>query len=365
MAAGSMLGGVGSLMGGLGSLGGALYSMFGTSGGEDDLQKAISLYRKVKEPDFDYTQLSFPELQIFSTYFPQLYEATVPAEFQQIADSPEMRASQTRNLGQLERVAQEGLPLEQRLAAQRASEQVQRGARQADLAVLQDLAQRGRLGAGDEIQSRMAMGQNSANLASQLGSDVVRQGIANQLGATTAAAGLAGQIRGQDVDLRTRNAEIANRFNELAANIRNDAAWRNAQERARTQTLNAGEQQRIGEANQLGQFQTQQQNIDRSNQLRQQEFSNRMSKVGGQAQGLNNLAQANYAQQAANSQSIQSLARGLGQAAGGAINMFGNMAPSQSYSQTISPGVTAAASAMPFGSPVAATYMDYLKKQGY
>lgn len=338
MAAGSMLGGVGSLMGGLGSLGGALYSMFGTSGGEDDLQKAISLYRKVKEPDFDYTQLSFPELQIFSTYFPQLYEATVPAEFQQIADSPEMRASQTRNLGQLERVAQEGLPLEQRLAAQRASEQVQRGARQADLAVLQDLAQRGRLGAGDEIQSRMAMGQNSANLASQLGSDVVRQGIANQMGATTAAAGLAGQIRGQDVDLRTRNAEIANRFNELAANIRNDAAWRNAQERARTQTLNAGEQQRIGEANQLGQFQTQQQNIDRANQLKQQEFSNRMSKVGGQAQGLNTLAGWNYNQQAKDMENITGLGQSLGQAAGGIGKVLGNLGgtaqatqPSQSY----------------------------------
>jgi hypothetical protein len=310
------------LLGGAGKTIGGILNLAGVAGpgGEPQQKQAVNLFKKIQDPAFDYTQLTWQEIQNLATQYPQLFEAVVPEEFKQIVVSPETRNAQMKQLGLMEQTAAEGMPLQERIAAQRANESILGARRSADLGILSDLAQRGRLGAGDELAARMVGGQGAGVLAGELGRNLLLQQSQNRMGASQMAAGLAGNIRGQDVGLASQNAAIANRYNEIAANIRNEAAYRNALERARVEAANAAARQTTQEKNVYGRLGVQQQNLAEKNRLLQQTFANQMAKAGGQAGQLQNLAQGRYAQQAAKAQGIESVAGGAGGFLGGVID---------------------------------------------
>lgn len=226
-----------------------------------------------------------------------------------------MRAAQVGALGQYQRVAEQGLPLEERLAAENAQNQIMAANRRSNLSVLSDLAQRGRLGGGDELQARLLANQGQQNLSNSLGSDLARQAIANRLGATGQVAALSGQIRGQDIGLSSQNANIANQFNMLAANMRNEAAMRNAQERSRSLQANIAQNQRIHEMNQMGRYQS----GLMGNQLKQQQFQNSMDKTALINQALGGLATGKYAKSAADAANINAASSGIGGVLGSVI----------------------------------------------
>src|SRR5689334_18553542 len=119
---GSSIGqGLGGAIGGIAILAGA-----GGKGGLDEYKKAAAVWEKLKTTNFDFSTLQFPELQLVAEMMPDIYEAIVPAEVKQAADSPEMRAAQQRGLAHLEAAAVEGLPLTERVAAQDAGRSMAR-----------------------------------------------------------------------------------------------------------------------------------------------------------------------------------------------------------------------------------------------
>lgn len=314
-------GGVGSLVGGIINLG----------RGESDRAKRMykqslqtwqQVWDKIQNANFDYTQLSPPEMQVWAQMSPETYNAFVPPEVQEIAESPELRGVQEETLGQLQQVQREGLPLVDRLQAQGAQQAIAKEARRGQQAILRELAARGRLGGGDELQARMIAGQQQSNLARDMGQDLARESILRKLSAGSQAAQLAGQMRQQDLNPQLANQQAWERYNALVANLRNQAAQSNAAARERAQQYNVGTKQRVGEARELSKYTTDLENINRTNELKQRQLQNLMSAAGGMSGAYQNMGNLYQRQHQQKGQGIMQTAQGLGKTAGSIAGMF-------------------------------------------
>lgn len=344
MSFGDIGAGIGSAVGSLAVLAGA-----GGEGGKKYHKKALDVWRKLKDPNFDYSELSPPELQIVAEYFPEVYEAVLPQEVKLISDSPELRQAQLRGVARLERVAQEGLPTAERISAQEATDAISREHQRGTSATLQDLGERQALSGGDEVQARLAAGQGTTNLAGSLGRNLVRERMLSRLAGTTAAANLAGDVRTQDVSTQAANASYVNRFNELLANLQTNAAQYGAGARERATFANAAERQRVGDFNEQANTMTRLENINRANTLKQSLFNSQLARSRGLSGALSDYGGVEDTERAAREMNIMGLGKGIGQAGGGAVDMaaggaFKGFGGGGTPTSTISPGLSRAKS---------------------
>jgi len=315
-AAGGLGGGIGGAIGGIAVLAGA-----GGKGGDRYYREAVQVIRAIQDPNFDFRQLTPPQLQILAEIDPQTYEARVPEEVKLIADSTELRGAQVRGVQKYEEAGREGLPLQERLAAQGIQEQAASEASRMNESVLRDMAQRGGAGGGAEIAARMQANQGAANRASQMGSDLALEAARNRLMFSGEAANMAGQVRGQDVDLRARNAASTNQFNQNLANMLTERNRYAADSRQQAQGYNVQQRQGIGEQNVLNRYNTQLQNLNRKNQLEQQLFGARLDKATTLANALGRRGLQKDQDKAAKEEAIQNIGSGVGQIAGGAYGL--------------------------------------------
>lgn len=309
---GSLLGGVGGAIGNIAVLAGAA-----GKGGLGEYKQIPDLWRKLKESDFDFRSLSAPELQVLAQYSPELYQAVVPREFQQVQDSPGLRQTQMGALDRLQQASTGDLPILERQAQQQAQRGILGSYKTAQEDALQQLAQRGRLGAGDEIQARLAAGSQAQNLAADMGSQIAGDNANRRLGLQQTVGQMAGGLRGQDFQNRLANAEITNRFNELAAGYQNQAAQYNAGARERAQGAREGLKQNVADTNVMNRYGTTLENLNRQNALRDQLFGQQVTKTQGLSGALGQLGWAKDAEKAAKAQAIRGIGQGLGQTAGG------------------------------------------------
>src|SRR3972149_208358 len=219
-------GGLGAGLGG--SIGGLIGMLFAGEGGEKRLKEALRIWNKLETSNFDMRSLSPPEIRIFAEAFPEVADRVMVGGPALPEESLVGRGAQLRGLERFETLAREGLPTAQRLAVEESQRQVAGSARSLDEQILQDLAQRGRLGAGDEISARLAGSSAAQNLAATQGRDLAEIRIANMLGGTEAAAGLGGPVRGGGIGLFCRRAPALKRANELASTLGSQAARENA-----------------------------------------------------------------------------------------------------------------------------------------
>ena len=314
-AAGSGIGGgVGSAAGGIAVLLGA-----GGKGGDAERKRALQVWEKLKAVNFDFREIPAPDLKVFATLYPQLYTAVLPLQPTQVKDSTEMRQVQLQSLAQLQRVAREGLPTAERVAAQEAQRSVGNEAERAQEAVLQDLAQRGRLSGGDEIAARIVGNQGATNLAAQQGADLAKLSSSNRLYGTQAAGDLAGGIRTADTNLAGRNADIINRFNEIVSQLGTEQAKSNAAAANAAGLYNAQTKQNVGTQNALAGYDAATANLQRSNALKQQGYENELSKLKGLTFQLNDLAAQKDEERRNKIAAISGIGQGVGSLAGGAI----------------------------------------------
>lgn len=309
--------GIGGAIGGIAVLAGA-----GGKGGDKYYKEALAVMRAVQDPNFDFRQLTPPQLAILAELDPQTYEVRVPDELKTIADSPELRAAQVQGVQKFQEAGREGLPLQERLAAQGIQEQAASEASRMNESVLRDIAQRGGAGGGAEIAARMQANQGAANRASQMGSDLALEAARNRLMFSGEAANMAGQVRGQDVDLRGRNAQMTNQFNQNVANMFTQRNQEAAGARERAQGYNVQQRQGVGEANVMNRYNTQLQNLSRKNQLEQQLFGARMDKATALAGALGRRGLQKDQDKAAKEKTIMSIGQGVGGAAGGALEFL-------------------------------------------
>lgn len=311
---GDVGGGVGGLIGGIGVAAG-----LGGKGGDRERRQALQVWQKLQLSDFDMSALSPPELSVFAQAFPELYNEVIVGQSQQIQDSPEVRAVTVRSLQKLEQIGREGLPTSERLAAETAQRRVASAADRANDAVLRDMGERRRLGAGDEAAARLAANQGAQNLAAQQGADLAQQGFQNRVGATSEAAQIAGGLRGQDIGLRGQNASLMARFNEMSSMLGTERAQANAAARERAQQYNVGTRQHVGEANEMNRYGAALENLQRQNALRGMSFGQRLAKTQGLAGQYTSMADWKDIQRMNREKAIVGAGQGAGQAAGSFI----------------------------------------------
>jgi hypothetical protein len=302
-----LLDAVGGLIGGIAVAAGAA-----GKGGAKEHKKAAQVWEKLQLSNFDFRSLDAPELRVLAEQMPEIYQAVVPAEFQQIAESG-ARADQVGALGQMQAIAREGLPVEDRLAAQEAGRAVTSTAAAAQEDALRRIAARGQLGSGDEIQAQLAGAQQGSNLARDLGSDLARQSALRRMSAIGQAGQMAGQLRAQDTSRAAQNAAIANRYAELFSSMKTQEAQDAAQSRQAAQNYNVGTRQQIGNANTANAYSTALENLNRQNALKNQQFGQQVTKTSGLSSAYNALAAYKDAMQQQKANAIV----GAGESGGG------------------------------------------------
>lgn len=311
MPLGSVGGGVG------GALGGIIGLATAPKGGMDQYRKAVEAWQKLEGSNFDMSALSPPELQLVGQYFPETYDAIVPEGYV-LPEAPTAgREGQVSSLGQLQEIAEKGMSPLDRIQADRAAGAVTSASRAGQLDALRNLAARGQLGSGQEIQARLAGGQQANQLAADLGTGVAEASMARRLQAIQGAGAAAGQLRGADEAAAGRSADVINRFRELVAASQNQAAMQGAAARERAQFANVGERQRVADINSQQRYSTALANLERQNALRGQTFGQQLARTEGLSGAYTGYGQARDAARASYIQGVQQIGSGIGQTAGG------------------------------------------------
>jgi hypothetical protein len=312
--------GVGS---GLGGLTGGIYALSGLAGpgGMEEYKHALEVWKQLQDPEsgMDWSKVTPQDLHAIKQWLPQVYENAVPEAVKAGIDSPDLAQAQTQSLQQMQQVAREGLPLEERLAAQEGQDATRQAYRQAVEGSLRNLQSRGRYGGGEELAARLAGGQQSANLARDQGNDLARQAVANRLNAITASNQMAGQQRAQQYGISADQANTYNNFNQwlaqfntqprqYAAQVGNQAGLYNSQNAQNIQNYNAQNRQAV-----------QGQNIDRTNQNRLALADWRLRRTQGLSGAYGNLGQAKDAEKAGNIAAVSGIGSGVGSLGGGLL----------------------------------------------
>lgn len=303
--------GIGGLLGGVANLAG-----LAGEGSKRQRQLDKELWFGLETPELNPFELSPIELQMVAERYPEVYNAVIPDEVKLINDSPELRQAEIRGLNQIQRVADEGLPLNERLAALRQQDiMAQQSQRQQDN-LAREFQMRGMGGGGAELAQRAIANQQAAQMARGMGDDLAMQAVNNRIGAAGQAAQMAGRIRGQDLNVQRGNADAQNRFNELVAQIRNQAGQYGAGARERAQQYNVAQRQGIADQNKQFQYATDLANRQRRNDVAQQDFNNRLAKLQGQSGAVQRYGRYKDAQTAAKADAIYGIGSGVGAIAG-------------------------------------------------
>lgn len=300
--AGLVLGG-GALAGGL--MGYLTRPDLSAATGSAKLQALAALINRPPEiPEVELQKYSTPEaLAYLGNFTPEELQATgLPAGVINQA----MRNKQLQALGGVEELSQTGLSAIDRAALSEIQNEIamqERGQRES---ILQNMAQRGISGSGQELAAQLQSSQAAAQLASQQG---LQQAAQAQRARTEALANLSEMATGleqTDFQRQAQRAQAQDVINQFNIQNRNTAGLRNLQTRQELANLNAQERNRIAQAN-----------IDLANkQIMQNQVNRPLAQYGLQtdytsalSQGIGGVGQTQTQQQLANQ---QAMAQGLG-----------------------------------------------------
>lgn len=299
----------------------------GRDPGRADIERAIALLDAVQDPQFDFRQLTAPDLQFLAAIDPVTYEARVPEDVKVAAESS-VRPAQLRALAGMEEIGREGMPLADRLAAQSAVEAIASEAGRGQEAILQNLAARGRLGAGMETQARLAGGRDLSQLRAEMGRGLAQEALARRFAGLQSAGAMAGEARGQDIARAVENAQMINNMNQYIAGLQTQAERDNALMEFQRRMTEAQERQDIENQNRLLELDVKRENVNRWNTLQDALADFRMRRATGQGGFARDLATSSRASQAAREGAQQSMAEGVGGLAGSFFDWYGQRKPS-------------------------------------
>lgn len=238
-----------------------------------------------------YGNVALPTDLANKIYYQQYQNAgqLTPAQEQTINAAPsiagqttgnkDLQSAQMQALNSLKNVSQTGMSSTDRARLNQIQQQAATQAEGQKQAIMQNFAQRGQGGSGNELLAQLQAGQNASNQANQAGLGVAANAQQNALQALGQYGQQAGQMEGQQFGQQFQAGSAAdqlNRFNtqnQLAQQARNVAGQNAAQQ------YNLQNQQNLMNAN-TGQTN---QEMLRDTNAQQQLFSDAMQKAGGQA----------------------------------------------------------------------------------
>lgn len=314
--------------GALGAIGGSIAQ--GVAGSEAANKQAAAAAEAadriaaVRNPQFDIREYS-PEM-----FNPTMYGPQQEYGYQQISDSPEARAYAMQALQRMAAGIDSSVGSQNDLANYEATSAASRLAKGREQAIAQQMARRGAMTPGMEMVMRQQASQDAADNAR---ADAMRNAAATalqRLAGNQAMFGAASNLRGQDIDLATRNTDIINRFNAMNTDMRN---WRN--------NANTGLMNDAGKSNTDERNRSQVYNIGRRDANARSIFDADMARAGG----MNN---ATMARGAAEAQGINA----IGSAIGGGLSSLGQLggaaAASGAFAKSPAPMAAPPAGANPY-----------------
>lgn len=269
------------------------------------LQALLGLANRPPEiPEVEFAKYSTPEaLSYLGNFTPEELQATgLPSGVINAA----MRQKQLQAIGGVEELSQTGLSAIDRAALTEIQNQIaaqERGQRES---ILQNMAQRGLAGSGQELAAQLQGSQAASQQASTQGMQQAAQAQRARTQALSQLAELSGGIEQTDFQREQQRQAAQDAINQFNVQNRNVAGLRNLQTQQDIANLNAQERNRIAQAN-----------IDLENQQRLQNQVNRpLAQYGlqsqyasGISQGLGGIGQTQTQQQLANQ---QAMAQGIG-----------------------------------------------------
>ena len=310
-------GGAGTVAGGL--MGYLTKPNLSASTNSAKLQALTALLNRPPEiPEVELRKYSTPEaLSYLGNFTPEELQATgLPAGVINQA----MRNKQLQALGGVEELSQTGLSAIDRAALSEIQNEIamqERGQRES---ILQNMAQRGMSGSGQELAAQLQSSQAASQLASQQGLQQAAQAQRARVDALSNLSNMATGLESTDFERQAQKAQAQDVINQFNVQNRNVAGLRNLQTQQDLSSMNAQERNRIAQAN-----------IDLANQQIMQNQVNRpLAQYGlqsqytsGVSQGIGGVGQTQTQQQLANQQAMsQGLGTGLtvgGTVAGAAL----------------------------------------------
>lgn len=258
-------------------------------------------------PEVEFAKYSTPEaLSYLGNFTPEELQATgLPAGVINAA----MRQKQLQAIGGVEELSQTGLSAIDRAALAEIQNQIatqERGQRES---ILQNMAQRGISGSGQELAAQLQSSQAASQQASTQGMQQAAQAQRARMQALSSLSEMAGGIEQTDFQREAQRQAAQDAINQFNVQNKNVAGLRNLQTQQDLANLNVQERNRIAQAN-----------IDLENQQRLQNQVNRpLAQYGlqsqyasGISQGLGGIGQTQTQQQLANQQAMmQGLGTGL------------------------------------------------------
>jgi hypothetical protein len=315
--------GAGDIAGGLGGAIGGLVAM-GTMGpnSTSTAKQALAVVEALKQQNYDFTKLSGQDLAVLQKFYPQMYNAVVPDDVKLALDSQQGRSGEVQALSGMQDIAQQGMGTADRLSAKIAGDEMGGQLQRNQNNITSDLAQRGRLGGGEEIAARMAGNAASSDYAAKYADKLAQASMARRMEALTGSSAMANRLRSGDINLSGRNADAINNFNMQRSQIQNAANLQNTQAANQAGMYNVQTGQNVANANVGRRNAENWQNKEREDSLKKNIDQFNMQKTGMLQGAWNNLGGAYDADNALKAQIGTGIGQGVGQAAGGAFGFF-------------------------------------------
>lgn len=267
------------------AIGGFLSSEEGRRASKSERQRMQRLLDAMQDPNFDVSQIDFPDYQVLERYVPKVsdYVQEVDPKFIEMsAEAKEGRGAQLEALRRLQQAGSEEGDILSDTAINEANRKAAISNQGMQGQILENMRRRGVGGSGLELAAQLSA-QQAAGERGALSSEAAgAEGYRNRLNALMQSGELGGRIKNEELDLEGKNTSILNAFNQRNATNRN-AYNQYADELAnKAQLYNVGEKQRVYEKNTGGDYDAKVANRNRLNELAQQKFQNDMSRVTGQ-----------------------------------------------------------------------------------
>lgn len=284
------------------------------------LQALLGLANRPPEiPEVEFAKYSTPEaLSYLGNFTPEELQATgLPSGVINAA----MRQKQLQAIGGVEELSQTGLSAIDRAALTEIQNQIatqERGQRES---ILQNMAQRGLAGSGQELAAQLQSSQAASQQASTQGMQQAAQAQRARMQALSSLSEMAGGIEQTDFQREAQRQEAQDAINRFNTQNRNIAGLRDLDLQQSLRNELEREKTRVGQAN-----------VDLENQERLQnkvkrplaQYGLQTDYISGLSQGIGGIGQSQTAQSIANQQAMmQGVGTGLnvgGSVAGGYLS---------------------------------------------
>lgn len=284
----------------------------------DAANAAKEAFANIPIPSVEDQKVILQNPQLAGKYTPQQLQAMKAMTSAMANVSADQNAvnAQNSSLNQLGQIANGGLTEADKGAARQIEQQVSGDAQARQKAILNQMAQRGVLGSGEELAAQLQSAQQADQQQSNAGDSLTGQAQARALQALTQQGSLASQERSQSFGEGTAKAQAQDAINQFNTQNAQNVANTNNSNANQAAMYNLQQQQAIN--NQAAATANQQEMYNK--QLQQTHFANQMGQAQNMSNALNAVgnAQANQAnaQAGATAGIAGAVANGIGGYAG-------------------------------------------------